>query len=115
MNVQTERGQQSAKDRKFGEVVKTDNGDFKPAGARSIWRDLHVDPVLRVQTGGQPYVCSDFLGRKSREVVLIHPDKELVDNCLIQFRTKRPDPMLKFRVEHNSCYDKIMPPLDIKD
>src|SRR5262245_48676486 len=60
--IQTERRQQSAKDREFRQVVETNDDDLKLRGAGTACRYADLDAVFGIQAGGHADMRSNFFG-----------------------------------------------------
>src|SRR5262249_11042682 len=92
-DVQSERGQEAAKDRKLRKVIISDDDDVEfvqPASlAGSALRDKALCGTLRVERAGHFDVCRDLFRREGRKIIFVHPGKESLNDFLADFRTER--------------------------
>ena len=97
--VQPERRKYAAEDGKLRKVVKTDDEDVELVCATPC--DAAPHGVCEVKFARHANVGGDFFGRECGEVIVIHPNEEILNDLPINFGTKRLNGLFRLGADHH--------------
>ena len=81
MNIEAKCRQETAQNRKLRQIIECNDDDVEFTGSLRPRSNLDLSRLFGDEPGRHPNVLTNGVGRKSCEIVIVHPAEELFDGA----------------------------------